>query len=44
MNDPVDIVNAAFDGIEAGQIEIVADTYGAAAKRRWPANHAVSLC
>jgi len=32
MNDPVDIVRAAIDGIEAGKIEVVADRYGAQAK------------
>ncbi|MDQ0774270.1 NAD(P)-dependent dehydrogenase (short-subunit alcohol dehydrogenase family) [Streptomyces aurantiacus] len=32
MNDPVDIVSSALDGIEARRIEIVADDYGAAAK------------
>lgn len=32
MNDPVDIVSSALDGIEARRIEIVADEYGAAAK------------
>ncbi|AQZ67748.1 unnamed protein product [[Actinomadura] parvosata subsp. kistnae] len=32
MNDPVDIVRAALDGIEAGKVEILADGYGVAAK------------
>lgn len=32
MNDPVDIVRTALDGVEAGKIEILADGFGAAAK------------
>jgi NAD(P)-dependent dehydrogenase (short-subunit alcohol dehydrogenase family) len=32
MNDPVDIVRAALDGIEAGTTEIIADRFGADAK------------
>ncbi|MDT0322455.1 SDR family oxidoreductase [Streptomyces millisiae] len=32
LNDPVDIVRTALDGVEAGKIEILADRYGAAAK------------
>jgi NAD(P)-dependent dehydrogenase (short-subunit alcohol dehydrogenase family) len=32
MNDPVDIVRTALDGIEAGTTEIIADRFGAEAK------------
>jgi NAD(P)-dependent dehydrogenase (short-subunit alcohol dehydrogenase family) len=32
LNDPVDIVRTALDGIEAGKIEILADGFGVAAK------------
>jgi NAD(P)-dependent dehydrogenase (short-subunit alcohol dehydrogenase family) len=32
MNDPVGIVRTALDGVEAGKIEIIADSFGAAAK------------
>ncbi len=38
MNDPVDIVRTALDGIEAGTTEIIADRFGAEAKAAlsWP--------
>ncbi len=32
MNDPVDVVRTALDGIEAGTTEIIADRFGAEAK------------
>lgn len=32
MNDPVDIVRIALDGVEEGRIEVIADQFGAEAK------------
>lgn len=32
MNDPVDIVRIALDGVEKGRIEVIADQFGAEAK------------